>query len=227
MNINIITIVIFKSTFRCKRIEIKLEKKNPIMNVQTIYHQSIHRMEEELGVIKMAQDDPRHFGPLYKKYYQQIYRYVYQRMDDADLASDITSQVFVKALMNIKKFEFRGVPFSSWLYRIAKSELYQSFRDRKIALIGTNLPLQSHIDDDNDEESIQNQKIFLIQALSIMKPQELILIELRFFEKKSFKEIGEIQNITENNAKVKTFRALEKLRIIFKDKFDFSVKNNC
>ncbi len=197
------------------------------MNVQTIYHQSKHRMEEEFGVIKMAQDDPRHFGPLYKKYYQQIYRYVSQRMDDADLASDITSQVFVKALMNIKKFEFRGVPFSSWLYRIAKSELYQSFRDRKSALISTNVSLQSNIDDDNDEESIQNQKIFLIQALSLMKPQELILIELRFFEKKSFKEIGEIQNITENNAKVKTFRALERLRIIFKNKFDFSIKNKC
>jgi RNA polymerase sigma-70 factor (ECF subfamily) len=197
------------------------------MNFQTIYHQSLHRMEEELGVIKMAQDDPRHFAPLYKKYYQQIYRYVYQRMDDADLASDITSQVFVKALTNIKKFEFRGVPFSSWLYRIAKSELYQSFRDRKVELNTYNFPFQNGNDEDNDDDSNQNQKIFLIHALSLMKPQELILIELRFFEKKSFKEIGEIQNITENNAKVKTFRALEKLRIIFKNKYNFQVKNNC
>jgi RNA polymerase sigma-70 factor (ECF subfamily) len=48
----------------------------------------------------------------------------------------------------------------------------------------------------------------------------LNLIELRFFEKRSFKEIGELQNITENNAKVKTFRALEKLRTVFKNKFN-------
>ena len=41
------------------------------------------------------------------------------------------------------------------------------------------------------------------------------LIELRFFEKRSFKEMGEILELTENNAKVKTFRALEKLKTLF------------
>lgn len=198
------------------------------MNVQSIYHQSILRMEEELGIIKMAQNDPRHFGPLYQKYYQQIYRYIHQRIDDSDLACDVTSQVFMKALTNIKKFEFRGVPFSSWLYRIAKSELYQSFRDRKIEMNSNNFSaLSNYSEDELEEDSIQSQKIFLIQALSLMKQQELSLIELRFFEKKSFREIGEIQNITENNAKVKTFRALEKLRLIFKNKYNLQIKCNC
>ena len=45
---------------------------------------------------------------------------------------------------------------------------------------------------------------------------ELQLIEMRFFEKRSFKEIGEILEITENNAKVKTYRILEKLKKIIK-----------
>jgi RNA polymerase sigma-70 factor (ECF subfamily) len=191
------------------------------MNVQSIYHQSALLMEEELGIIQLAKNDPRHFGPLYKKYHQQIFRYVQQRIDDPELACDITSQVFVKALTNIHKFEFRGVPFSSWLYRIAKSELYQSFRDRKVEMNSYNL--QFHLDtreDDFEDETSQQQKRLLLHALSALKKHELNLIELRFFEKRSFKEIGELQNITENNAKVKTFRALEKLRTLFKNKFN-------
>ena len=48
-----------------------------------------------------------------------------------------------------------------------------------------------------------------------MKEKDMQLIEMRFFEKRSFREIGEILEITENNAKVKTFRAIEKLKQLF------------
>jgi RNA polymerase sigma-70 factor (ECF subfamily) len=83
--------------------------------------------------------------------------------------------------------------------------------------------LQFHLDtrdDDFEDETSQQQQRLLLHALSALKKHELNLIELRFFEKRSFKEIGELQNITENNAKVKTFRALEKLRTLFKNKFN-------
>ena len=92
------------------------------MAVNPVYHQTSDILQEELSWISSAKKDPERFGPLYKKYHEQIFRYVYQRMDDQDLAFDVTSQVFIKAMNNLHKFEYRGVPFSSWLYRIAKSE---------------------------------------------------------------------------------------------------------
>ena len=95
------------------------------------YHHTEEKLLKELQWIKYAQENPRGFEPLYNKYYEQILRYIYQRIDDKEIAYDITSQVFLKALNNIHKYEYRGVPFASWLYRIAKSELYQSFRDKK------------------------------------------------------------------------------------------------
>ncbi|MDC3352120.1 RNA polymerase sigma factor [Crocinitomicaceae bacterium] len=101
------------------------------MSTNPIYHHTEDKLLKELKWIKYAQKDPRGFEPLYSKYYEQILRYIYQRIDDKDTAYDITSQVFLKALNNIHKYEYRGVPFASWLYRIAKSELYQSFRDKK------------------------------------------------------------------------------------------------
>jgi RNA polymerase sigma-70 factor (ECF subfamily) len=186
------------------------------MAVNPMYHKTSSRLEEELNWIKRAQKDPSCFGPLYKEYHEQIFRYVYQRMDDEDLAFDVTSQVFMKALKNIGKYEFRGVPFASWLYRIAKSELYQAFRDKKAE---RTVNIESlHIfemAEEMSEDSNESNKKKILQCLSMMKENDMQLIEMRFFEKRSFREIGEILELTENNAKVKTFRAIEKLKQLF------------
>jgi RNA polymerase sigma-70 factor (ECF subfamily) len=186
------------------------------MTVNPMYHQTNQRMEEELSWIRRAQKDPECFGPLYRKYHEQIFRYIYQRMDDEELAFDVTSQVFMKALNNLHKYEYRGVPFSSWLYRIAKSELYQSFRDRKAERTVNieSFQLFEMIDEFEEDHSEENKRK-LFQSLSKLKEKDLQLIELRFFEKRSFKEIGEMLDVTENNAKVKAFRAIEKLKQIF------------
>ena len=190
-----------------------------IMTVNPMFHQTTQRLEEELSWILRAQKNPESFGPLYKKYHEQIFRYIYQRMNDEELAFDITSQVFIKAMTNLHKYEYRGVPFASWLYRIAKSELYQSFRNKKAE---RTVNLESYhlteIMEEIEEEDLEHQKSNLLLTLVKLNEKDLQLIEMRFFEKRSFKEIGEILAITENNAKVKTFRALEKLKQLFKSK---------
>ncbi len=167
-------------------------------------------------IITEAKENPERFGPLYTKYHEQIFRYIYQRMDDEDLAFDVTSQVFVKALKNLHKYEYRGVPFSSWLYRIAKSELYQAFRDKKArrTVNVESMHLFEMIEEfEEDDSSVNKKKLF--QCLALLKDDDLQLIELRYFEKRSYREIGEIIEITENNAKVRTFRALERLKKLF------------
>ena len=116
-------------------------------------------------------------------------------------------------MSNLHKYEYRGVPFSSWLYRIVKSELYQAFRDRKarrtVNVESTHLfEMIEEFEENDNEES----KARLIDQLSMLRETDLQLIELRYFEKRSYREIGEILDITENNAKVRTFRALERLK---------------
>jgi RNA polymerase sigma-70 factor (ECF subfamily) len=186
------------------------------MTVNPMYHQTNQRIEEELDWIQRAKRDPESFGPLYKKYHEQIFRYIYQRMDDEETAFDVTSQVFLKALNNLHRYEYRGVPFSSWLYRIAKSELYQSFRDRKSQRTVNidSYQLYDLIDDfEDDDKEINRNRLF--ECLKLMKEKDMQLIEMRFFEKRSFREIGEILEITENNAKVRAFRSIEKLKELF------------
>jgi RNA polymerase sigma-70 factor, ECF subfamily len=186
------------------------------MSVNPLYHQTDSALQEELEWIQRAKSNPEHFAPLYKKYHEQIFRYVYQRMDDEEMAFDVTSQVFMKAIKNLHKYEFRGVPFVSWLYRIAKSELYQAFRDNKAdRMVNIDEVQLTDMIEDFDHEENEANKVRLLNCLSRMKEEDMQLLELRFFEKRSFKEIGEILEITENNAKVKSFRALEKLKKMF------------
>ena len=189
------------------------------MLVNPNFHQSQQRIEKELEWIARAKDDPSAFGPLYKTYYEMIFRYVYQRMDDREACNDVVSQIFVKAMQHLHRYEYRGLPFSSWLFRIAKSEVHQYFRDNKAERVVNVESLQLfEVMGELDEDESEINKRKLMRALGQLKENDLQMLEMRFFEGRSFKEIGEILEITETNAKVRSFRALERLKTLFNKK---------
>ncbi|MCH2234522.1 MAG: sigma-70 family RNA polymerase sigma factor [Crocinitomicaceae bacterium] len=186
------------------------------MSVNPIYHHTEDKLRQEQLWVKRAKEDPREFEPLYSKYHEQIFRYIYQRMDDKELAGDITSQVFLKAMNNLHRYEFRGVPFASWLYRIAKSELYQSFRDKKAQrTVNVDSMNMFEMIEEMEEDDSQINRKKLLEVIKLLKEEEIQLIEMRYFEKRSFREIGEILEITENNAKVKSHRIVLKMKKLF------------
>lgn len=172
-------------------------------------------INEEWEIIKMSVHNPSNFSVIYEKYYEQIFRFVYARLDEKDLAHDIANQTFLKALQNLSSYENRGIPFSSWLYRIAFNELSSFFRKKKnfrtinIDSVSA-VQIAGEINEDDSEQSSKLQK--LTTALQFLSQDELFIVEMRFFEKRAFKEIGEILSITENNAKVKLYRILDKMR---------------
>jgi RNA polymerase sigma-70 factor (ECF subfamily) len=186
------------------------------MALQLSAHQQSFLLEEERKLVERAQENPRYFAPLYERYHDAIFRYIYRRVDEEEQAYDITSSVFVKALQGLHKYEFRGLPFSSWLFRIAKSELYQSFRDQKAKrTVSIDKVVLKQVIEDWTEDYRQQDVDRLLNKLRLLKENQLQLIEMRFFEKRSFKQIGEITGLSENNAKVKTFRAVLKLKQFF------------
>ncbi|MFI5149118.1 MAG: RNA polymerase sigma factor [Bacteroidia bacterium] len=177
------------------------------------YHASTEALNEEWVEIQAAQANPARFEVLYDRYYERILSFIYQRLDDKDLAFDITSQVFLKAMQNLHKFQFKGVPFASWLFRIAKNEVYQLFRDQKAERTVNieKVNLKSMVEE-MDEDMYEPYYGLLKESVASLDEAEIQFIEMRFFEKRAFKEIGEIMNITENHAKVKLYRILDKLK---------------
>ena len=88
-------------------------------------------LEQEKHLIERAKNSSEAFGELYDMYYDRIFGYALRRSADIDSAKDITSEVFFKALKNIGKFRWHGVPFSHWLYRIANREIIDHHNKRK------------------------------------------------------------------------------------------------
>ena len=175
---------------------------------------------EERVMILAAQKNQADFSPLYERCFEPVFRFVYQRIDNKDAAYDITADVFIKALSFLPKFEYRGIPFLSWLFRIAQNELNSMFRANKLH---RNVNLEdSDLVDIKEEIEIENnldQDIEkLVEILGELEISDLQIIEMRYFEKRSFKEIGEILEITENNAKVKCYRILGKMGKMIKNK---------
>lgn len=169
--------------------------------------------EEE--IIRRAKNDPADFRPLYEKYYRQLYGYVFKKVHDKHVTGDLLSNVFTKALVNLPKYEHRSYPFSSWLYRIAINEVTDYFRrSSHVRMIPVeDCYLQGLSEEmEFDIDRYQELESHLIQAIQSLRNEDLTLIELRFFEKRSYQEISELTGLTANNAKVRTYRILKKLR---------------
>lgn len=184
--------------------------------IQEKFHQSETQIRGDADMIAAAKNDPRQFEGLYGKYYEPILQFVYLRVDSKEDAYDIAQQVFLNALSNLAKYEHRGLPFSSWLYRIATNELNSHFRKSKkyraVNIDQTALPEILQTMDNSDR---QEDKARLIECMKKLPSGDFLMLEMRFFEERPFKEIGEILDITENNAKVKTYRAIDRLKRIF------------
>jgi len=181
------------------------------------YHQSKSAIEQEHDIVEKAKKNARDFEPLYKKYHAPILQFVYLRLDEKEVAIDITQQVFLKAIENLHKYEYRGLPFSSWLYRIAINELNQLFRkNKKMRTINLNESISVDLINEIEDEDFALHKEILGGILKKISAEEFQFIEMRFFEKRPFSEIGQLLEITENNAKVKTYRIIQKLKELFK-----------
>ena len=181
-------------------------------------------LECEKVLVERAKNDPEAFGDLYDEYYPKIFGYILKRTASIEVAQDVTSEVFFKALKNIGKFHWRGVPFSSWLYRIAANEITNNFKGARRRQVLTeevsefvNLSSPSpEIEIAQAEEELRKHEEFLTlhEAITKLPVKYQEVITLRFFEKKHLKEIGEILGKKEGTVKSLLHRGLERLRIL-------------
>lgn len=194
-----------------------MDKSFNLKPLSTAKHMTEEEIAAEQQIIEASKKDVRVFGKLYDKYFEGIFQFIYRRIESEEVTSDLTSQTFLKALQNLKKYEFRGLPFSAWLYRIASNEVNRFYNKKKRNKVFSLeeervFELLDLEDSDFSEEQIQ----LLIKTLKELPTETVEILELRFFEGKSFKEISFILNIGESGAKMRLYRAVEKLKKHFK-----------
>ena len=172
-------------------------------------------LEQERKLVEEAKKDPKNFAALYDKYFDQIYRYVYRRVSDKDTVEDLVSQTFYDALSHLRDFEWRGFPFSAWLYKIAHNTVLKWYREQGKMQIteleeGVNMADKSvdYVGDIKRDEARGE----MAELLDKLEPEEREIIRLKFYEEVSNVEIAEIMGLSANHIGVKVFRALKKVK---------------
>jgi RNA polymerase sigma-70 factor (ECF subfamily) len=176
-------------------------------------HKSQEDILKEFEIVQRAVRNPEKFQILYDRYFTSIFNYVYRKIDDEDITADLTSQTFFKALRNLKKYKFKGVPFSAWLYKIASNEVNRHYRftNKKQVYSFDEWEFENMLEQNQtyDEEADSEE---IVHKMRKLDESDIEVLELRFFESKSFAEISFILDISEANSKMRTYRAIEKLR---------------
>ncbi|MEN8251728.1 MAG: sigma-70 family RNA polymerase sigma factor [Bacteroidota bacterium] len=173
---------------------------------------------EEKSWIESAKKDIKAFKPLYDRYYDEIYRFIYRRTGKEHLSADLSSETFYKALENIKKYEWRNLPFGNWLYTIASNVIKKHFREKSKVFIIELDKIQLQVQNDEYVKKAGNEE--LIWVLNQLSDLELRLVELKFFEEKTFKEIALLLEMKESAVKMRLYRLLLAMRNLIDKKDD-------
>jgi len=141
------------------------------------------RDEKEL-VRKAQSGDTTALAEIYERYFDRIYRYVALKTGNRHEAEDITQEVFLKALRDIKNYRWKGAPFASWLYRIAHNQIIDHARKKErhpCGILEETLALSFFpMEDPQAAAEISYDMRQLVSAAGTLTPLQREVIALRF-----------------------------------------------
>ena len=163
-------------------------------------------------LVEAAQKDPARFAELYEINFERVYAFVARRVGNRDAAEDLTSEVFHKALANLRRFEWRGAPFAAWLFRIATNAIADRAQ-RAGKELAVDDPPETRVDATADIglEEVEHQAQ-LFRSVEKLPADQRRVIAMRFAEEKSIREIAQELGRTEGAVKQLQFRGLQNLR---------------
>jgi RNA polymerase sigma-70 factor (ECF subfamily) len=186
--------------------------------MSTTYNLSSHTVLEpimdELTLVRLSQQgDQDMFARLYEAYMERVYRYVYFRVADENLAEDITSQVFLKVWEKLGTYQAGQSPFMAWLYRIARNAVIDHYRSKKVAvsLEEANPVELSHADEVDEKLDLQIQSEELREALQELTEEQQQVLVLKFVGGLSTMEIAQQMGKQEGAVRALQMRGLQGL----------------
>lgn len=171
---------------------------------------------DEGALVAAAKRDPREFGPLYELYVDRIYRFAYRRVGTHHEAEDITAQTFQQALQALPAYEWRGLPFGAWLFRIAGNIINRRGRTsgREVAVEDvTVFSGYEETDDDPADLAWRSEEAGeLAEKIKQLPPDQQRVLVLKFSHGMKNREIGDLMGRSEGAIKQLVHRALVSLR---------------
>jgi RNA polymerase sigma-70 factor (ECF subfamily) len=166
----------------------------------------------ERPMIDAAQRDAACFARLYEDNFERVYAFIVRRVHDRDQAQDLTADVFHSALKNLARFEWRGIPFAAWLYRIAANAIADQSKHaaQREAIELCNIPEPDPSNDTDLAEVEDRARLF--RLVEKLPADQRRVITMRFAHQKSIAEIAKEMGRSEGAIKQLQFRGLQSLR---------------
>ncbi|QWK09942.1 MAG: sigma-70 family RNA polymerase sigma factor [Thermoflexus hugenholtzii] len=168
--------------------------------------------EERRWIARARKGDPEAIAALYQHYADGVYRYLLYRVGDAELAEDLTADVFLKMIEDLPRYEERGLPFGAWLFRIARARLIDHWRRQGrrplVALEDTETGPQISQDIPEDEIAVSEM---IQRALRVLTEEQREVVVLRFLVGMSLEEVARAMGKSVGAVKALQHRALSAL----------------
>jgi len=169
---------------------------------------------DERLLIEAAQRDPLRFAELYENNFERVYAFVAYRVRDRDEAQDLTAEVFHQALAGIQRFEWRGIPFAAWLLGIAARIVADRW-----ALLGKRQEVPADEMEQAGIDAAIEQRAMLFQLVDALPTDQRQVINRRFVDQRSVRDIAHEVGRSEGAVKQLQFRALQTLRNRMRSKY--------
>lgn len=158
--------------------------------------------------------DLSQFQKYYEEYMPKIFRYVYSKVSDRELAEDLVSEISLKALEHFDSYD-ESKPFGGWFYGIARNHVIDHYKKYKKLQHASLDELENVMPDKSNpaadtERALSNER--LQSALVKLSDDKKELVTLRYLSGYSYKEIGQMFGKEENTVKVATHRAVAELK---------------
>ncbi|MGH9745559.1 MAG: RNA polymerase sigma factor [Candidatus Acidiferrales bacterium] len=166
--------------------------------------------DEERLLVEAAKKDRSRFAELYELHFERVYAFIGRRVQSRAEVQDLTSEVFRKALEGLERFEWRGVPFAAWLYRIASNAISDH---RRRSARETDTPDLEDKPAPKMASMVEvESRASLYRLVRDLPADQRRVIEMRFAEEKGIREIAQELGRTEGAVKQLHFRAIQNLR---------------
>ncbi len=170
----------------------------------------------------VASQDPAMVEILYQRYAPKVYRKCISFVKEDDIAENLTHDIFIKVYLNLASFKRRS-KFSTWLYSITYNFCIDYLRKAKKQQV-YNLDDQKEVVGDADIDSLEDLKGIelkrLKQLLEKIKPEEKMILLMKYREEMSIKEIQQVFQISESAVKMRIKRAKEKVRNLYETHYE-------
>lgn len=175
----------------------------------------------EKRLIEKSRKDKKEFAPIYAHYKDHIHNFFKYRVSNRETAEELTSTTFEKALKSLDNFQWQGISFSAWLYRIARNTLIDHYRKKERRDKTSSLEIVSDIasKEATPEEKVETMfaEEKLYEVIKLLPSREQEIIYLKFFDGYTNKVIAEITELSETNVGTIIYRTIRKLREFYSE----------